>query len=340
MKPDVSIIVPMYNVEAYLPKCVDSILNQTYRNIEVILVDDESPDRCGEMAEAYKEKDQRVKVIHQKNKWLGGARNSGLKIAQGTYILFVDSDDYIRPDMCEKLLAYIEEHDVDMVFFDMYHVDRQGNIVSTSSSPIGPGVVYQGPPGRSVLYDLIIRTHAVNSACQKCYRRTLLTDNNLFFDEKIRYAEDYEFCLRLFPKVESYVHLNQPLYYYVQNDESIMNKADPLIMEKLVALYRFREAFLDEQRMRTKENERYSSELLLKMVVTYLPKYLNGYASLREKFTALSALCGNESVMYAVRKIDPQEMELGMYGRAVLWGIRSKWTGWIYIIFIIRLLLS
>ena len=89
-QPDISVIVPMYNVEQFLPRCVESIINQTHKNIEIILVDDESPDRSGEIAEEYAAKDSRIKVIHQKNKWLGGARNSGIKIATGKYIIFVD----------------------------------------------------------------------------------------------------------------------------------------------------------------------------------------------------------------------------------------------------------
>ena len=323
MNPDVSIIVPMYNVEVYLPKCVDSILNQTHRNIEVILVDDESPDSCGEIAEAYKKKDSRVKVIHQKNKWLGGARNSGLKIAQGTYILFVDSDDYIREDMCEKLLTHIGKHDVDMVFFDMYHVDRHGNIISTSSSPIDPNIVYQGTSGRSVLYDLIIRTHAINSACQKLYRRTLLTDNHLFFNEEIRYAEDYEFCLRLFPMVASYVHFDQPLYYYVQNDESIMNKADPEIVNKFIILFKYREQFIAKQGLETEKNRKASAMLLCNMIVKSLPKYFAG-RHIGEKIRAINSIANDPSVQVAINRFHINESPLGRYGKIILYSLKNK----------------
>ena len=91
----ISIIVPIYNVQKYLDRCMKTLLNQTYRNIEIILVDDESPDECTKMCEEYTKIDQRVKVIHKKNGGLGFARNSGLEIAQGKYIIFVDSDDYV-----------------------------------------------------------------------------------------------------------------------------------------------------------------------------------------------------------------------------------------------------
>ena len=99
----VSIIVPIYNVEKYLHRCVDSIINQSHKDLEIILVDDESPDKCPEMCDEYAKQDSRVKVIHKKNGGLGYARNSGLEIATGEYVAFIDSDDYVEPDMVEKL---------------------------------------------------------------------------------------------------------------------------------------------------------------------------------------------------------------------------------------------
>ena len=328
-----SIIVPIYNVEKYLARCVDSILNQTYRNIEIILVDDDSPDRCGMLCDEYALKDPRIRVIHQKNKWLGGARNSGLQIATGKYILFVDSDDFVREDMCEKLLAYLNGHDVDMILFDMYHTDIGGKIKSISGNSIEPNTIYCGSRGRSVLYNLVIQTHEINSACQKCYRRTLLTDHDLYFNEEIRYAEDYEFCLRLFPQVESYIHLDQPYYYYVQNDESIMNKTDPKIVEKFIVLYRYREAFLQRHGVQTAENEIYSANLLMKMLITYLPKYLNGRSSVLEKRKAIRSMCNYDEVIKAASLGAPAKTDLGRYGKIQWFGIRYKLYDVIYMIY-------
>ena len=102
--PFISIVVPIYNVEKYLKKCVESILNQTYKNFELILVDDGSPDRCGEICEDLKKKDLRIRVIHKENGGLSSARNAGIDVAKGEYIGFVDSDDYIEPFMYEKLV--------------------------------------------------------------------------------------------------------------------------------------------------------------------------------------------------------------------------------------------
>ena len=110
----ISIIVPVYKVEPYLRQCVDSILGQTYRDIEVLLIDDGSPDRCGEICDEYAEKDDRVRVFHTENRGLSAARNLGLREARGEYIGFVDSDDWIEPDMYEVLLRRIQETEADI----------------------------------------------------------------------------------------------------------------------------------------------------------------------------------------------------------------------------------
>ena len=112
--PLISVIIPVYKVEPFIHRCVDSILNQTYTNLEIILVDDGSPDRCGEICDEYAEKDSRIRVIHQKNGGLSAARNAGLDICTGEYIAFVDSDDYIETDMYEKMLVAAIEHKVDI----------------------------------------------------------------------------------------------------------------------------------------------------------------------------------------------------------------------------------
>ena len=121
--PCVSVIVPVYKVAAYLPRCVDSILAQTWRNLEIILVDDGSPDECGSICDVYAEKDPRIRVIHKENGGLSSARNAGLDTASGEYIGFVDSDDWIEPEMYARMLALMEKYDAKMVCAGRYDVD-------------------------------------------------------------------------------------------------------------------------------------------------------------------------------------------------------------------------
>lgn len=130
MNECISVIIPVYNVEKYLRQCIDSVINQTYKNLEIILIDDASPDNCGKICDEYAEKDSRVKVIHKKNGGAASARNEGLKIATGEYLAFVDSDDFLEVEAYERMVAAIEKNDADVVqcaFRDIYKnctVDR------------------------------------------------------------------------------------------------------------------------------------------------------------------------------------------------------------------------
>lgn len=122
MVKKLSIIVPVYKVEQYLNRCVDSILNQTYRNIEIVLVDDGSPDRSGEICDRYAKSDERVKVVHKKNGGVSSARNIGFSSSTGEYIGYVDSDDYIAPTMYEDMIDVLEKNDLDIVCCDAFIV--------------------------------------------------------------------------------------------------------------------------------------------------------------------------------------------------------------------------
>lgn len=322
-RPKISIIVPIYNVERFLEKCIESIVNQTYTNLEIILVDDASPDRCNQMIDEAAVKDSRIMVIHQYNKWLGGARNSGIKFATGDYILFVDPDDYIRFDMCEKLMEYIKINDVDLVIFDTQHVDGQYNLKDISSPPIEPNYIYQGDDVQRILYPLTISSHCVNSAWMKLYK-TFIHDEKLpLFDEQIRYAEDYEYCLRLFPKLNSFTHYDEAFYYYVVNDESIMNKPDSQIMEKMIVLYHFRERFLFENHIDSEKYKLDSAMLLSCMIVKNLPKFLNGQSK-EMRHRALYELCQNKDVREALSRISILTSPLGWYGRVILFTLKYR----------------
>lgn len=127
MNDSVSVVVPVYNVEAYLPACVDSILAQTFTNMEVILVDDGSTDGCAALCDEYAHRDNRVRTIHRANGGLSAARNTGIEVAAGEYITFIDSDDAVAPDMIEYLLALIKEYDADMSVCQRWYIDEDGN---------------------------------------------------------------------------------------------------------------------------------------------------------------------------------------------------------------------
>lgn len=226
--PAVSVIVPMYNVEEYLPKCVGSLLSQTLDNIEVILVDDESPDGCGALAEAYAKKDPRVKVVHRKNGGLGPARNSGLEVATGDYVGFVDSDDWVERDMYERLYEAAMNHGAQIVFSELKRV-AHGMPMGWSSHPFcgvtlrGDDEIYQlrrslyGPLPNRLKDDPI-----PVSVCPNIYRRSLIEENGIKF-RAIR-SEDILFNAAVCRVASCVAAIDGAPYCYRKDDqESITN---------------------------------------------------------------------------------------------------------------------
>ena len=162
-----SIIVPIYNVEPYLRKCIDSILAQTFTDFECILVDDGSPDNCPTICDEYAKKDSRIRVIHKENGGLSDARNAGLDIAQGEYIGFVDSDDYILEDMYSQMILKMDLYHADIVVCGIENIDENGNILENWQNLCGDSV-YEKEEYINNLYPDINRK-LCGSVCNKLY---------------------------------------------------------------------------------------------------------------------------------------------------------------------------
>ena len=215
----ISIIVPIYGVEQYLKRCVNSLISQTYKNIEIILVDDGSPDQCPIICDHYAKIDDRVIIVHKKNGGLSDARNAGLRIATGEYIMYVDSDDYIEEDSCEKLIKNIRD-DVDVVVGACKKINTS-NVTLQQHTNLEQGKIYNA---REYVLLSIEKNEWYAPAYFNLYLRTFLIDNNLYYKVGY-YFEDIEMLPRLFlanPKV-SYV--NYPFYNYIIRENSIMTSS-------------------------------------------------------------------------------------------------------------------
>lgn len=217
----ISIIVPVYKIkEEQFIKCVESLLHQTYRNIEIILVDDGSPDQCPALCDRIQESDDRVIVIHQKNKGLSGARNSGQRIAKGEYLMFVDGDDYIDTNAVERLVEEAEKNAPDVITSRLNATSKAENTVYY---PFENRKIYQT---KSELYymNLTLFNFKIKNAntIGKLYKASFLHNNNLYHDELLKQgAEDLEFNVRVFQKASSIEVLTRSFYHYVYNSESI-----------------------------------------------------------------------------------------------------------------------
>lgn len=211
----ISIIIPVYKVEKYLNRCIDSVINQTYRNIEIILVDDGSPDNCPEICNEYAAKDSRIRVIHQKNAGLSAARNAGLDIAQGDYIGFVDSDDYIHPEMYERLLNAIEFNHADIALCNFQYVNEIGKIIY-KFSPLKNEIM-----DSNTALDKLEESYGVYYvvAWNRLYKRELF--------KQVRFPvgkqhEDEAIAHIIYNNAKKIVAIDDELYYYVQREGSIM----------------------------------------------------------------------------------------------------------------------
>ena len=216
----ISVVVPIYNVEAYIRKSIESILNQTYRNLEIILVDDGATDNCPAICDEYAASDDRIKVIHKVNGGLSDARNAGVEAATGAYIGFVDSDDFLKPDMYEKLFNRLKETDADIVVCNYECVKVDGTPIEERNQNL------------SITDEVLDSRQAVAHLCGPNYEYWVTAWNRLYKADvakavsfpKGKIHEDEYTAHMFYDKAEIIAGLSEPLYQYVIREDSIMTK--------------------------------------------------------------------------------------------------------------------
>ena len=210
----ISVIIPIYKVEAYLDKCVQSVVGQSYQNLEIILVDDGSPDNCGAMCESWAKRDSRIKVVHKENGGLSDARNAGLAVATGELISFIDSDDWIEPEFLQTLYDAMVNQDAQIAECAIHLVDEDGNILR-DRSPSKTEVIET----KEALRRLILEEGVFQTVWNKLYRREVM-DGILF--EKGKYNEDDFWTYQVFDRTEKLALVDKPMLNYLQRGGSIM----------------------------------------------------------------------------------------------------------------------
>ena len=225
----VTVVIPVYNVEKYLDRCLKSIVNQTYKNLEILLIDDESPDRCPEICERWAKSDKRIRVIHKKNAGLGMARNTGIDNATGDFICFVDSDDYIGLDTIEKAYRTAVGCQADVVYYGYNSVNTEG-IVTKEYKPEIDKLVYVGKEvAEEILPELISpdyskgkKANLMLSACTALFSMDLINSIHWrFVSEREIISEDVYSLMNLFGYVTCVGILPEAMYYYCYNTTSL-----------------------------------------------------------------------------------------------------------------------
>jgi glycosyltransferase involved in cell wall biosynthesis len=257
----ISIIVPVYNVELYIGRCIESILDQTYKNLQIILIDDGSTDFSLELCKGYRQLDDRILLIHQKNKGVSYARNVGIKHAVGEYIGFVDSDDTISPTMYEDMLIEILEKDTNMCVTTKFYYDNvlydNGDISKEKITKM---------EGIKELLSLNFPT----SLCNCLYQATLIKQT--YLNCNIHYFEDFEYQFRVLDKVTSISICKIPWYYYTKREDSA-NHQD--MNDKVISCLKIADIVNEKVKREYKEYATLSKKLysyFLKMTIGYLGK--------------------------------------------------------------------
>lgn len=255
-QPLVSIILPVYNAQSHLARCVGSICAQTYRSIEIIILNDGSKDQSLPVCEEFRQKDPRILLVDKANSGVSDTRNLGLKLASGKYVEFVDSDDYLDPDFTERLVAAAEENEADFVIAPYKMVIPAGaskpeQVLDKIQDELGVMSVARPPEVREYgflpagVYDkdtFALRlmdkpaSYFYSVLWNKLYRRDILTGNDIQFVSEMRWAEDLVFNLRYIQYAERFVAIDKPGYYYVQNPQSICHtqiNAATIVQNKL-----------------------------------------------------------------------------------------------------------
>ena len=227
----ISVIIPVYKVEKYLSRCVNSIINQTYKDLEIILVDDGSPDNCGKICDDFSKLDSRIKVVHKENGGLSSARNSGLLVAKGEYIAYVDSDDYVDTTMYEKMMACSEKFNADIVqcgYSIVYENDNQ-SILQRKDILLNDIAIESKSNILEAFFEIGKIDHVV---WNKLYKRKVVETVRMV---EGRWHEDTMATFDILLNAQSIVTIAEPLYMYIQRADSIMGK--PFCEKNFDSLY-------------------------------------------------------------------------------------------------------
>ena len=261
--PKLSVIVPVYRVEEYLSACVDSILSQTLRDLELILIDDGSPDHCGDICDAYAQRDARVRVIHQSNQGVSAARNAGLRVSAGEYIGFVDPDDWVAPKLFDVL--YHAARDTEIAICGFTFCKQDGSVEYVQAVPAG---VFSQEEMILSIYGMPNRFHG--SMCNKLFSRRVL--DGLHFDETIAIGEDWLLLYECYCRCRQATAVPECFYFVRSRSGSATRKKSAELYENKLKAYLRLYHYSDDH---TKRIQRQAAEKILDTCINNKKEILN-----------------------------------------------------------------
>ena len=237
--PEISVIVPVYNVENKIRRCIDSILAQTFTDFELILVDDGSPDKSGEICEEYAKKDSRIRVIHQENKGVSAARNRGINESEGVYLSFIDSDDYVDCRFLLTLYTIIKDNNAALSMCNLSMIE-QGAVILTQNHCFDEGTVLDKCGIKRIICRNIFynrNTGGYFSLCNKLFQKSIIEENSMIIDETMSFGEDMLFVINYFRNCSRIVFSSKSLYYYEQTPDGLFSRYRKSFIDDIIKCY-------------------------------------------------------------------------------------------------------
>ncbi len=306
-KDKVSVIVPVYNVEKYLHRCVDSIISQTYENLEIILVDDGSPDNSGKICDEYAKKDNRIQVVHKSNGGISSARNAGIKTSTGDYIVYVDSDDWLEKNAIEMLHKTIIDENVDLVMGNYFVSDDNGtNNANTYAEKISNKKFVKGTEE----FENNVIMPFVNGQ-RACFiwlfitKKSFLLDEKIF-DEGISFVEDGLYTLKLIKKINSMYFLDMPLYHYFTNQNGLTRSSNRILknIKQTPQLTKLFDEILNDETFRKNNYKEIRRAANTKIVMSYLYSLYKEYLDNKKFEKEVIEILNNEELFSILKNSD------------------------------------
>ncbi|MEI4789367.1 glycosyltransferase [Bacillus sp. FJAT-53060] len=319
--PAISLLVAVYNTSQYVEQCLQSIADQSFSDIEVILINDGSTDHCGELLEAFAARDQRFRVIHQANQGLGAVRNRGIEEAQGTYLAFVDSDDILAPHYCEALYEKAKMTGADLVVSEYWIQFEQ------SRRTIPTNLLSHRSAHKPSLIEALLYGEITGFSWNKLYRRAFIEEHHIRFPLRceLENIEDQYVTLRCFYLSKNIAFVHEPLYYYRVHMSSIVQRYQKQFFHHGLMFYHAQRLFFKEHEVMAT----YEKALDLFIVNHTLHCMLNEWKSqnslsFQEKLDHMREMVTHEAFQHAVKQVEPSKFTVRK--RMILFLARSQWV--------------
>ncbi len=245
IKFKISVIIPVFNSERFIERCLNSILSQTLEDLEIICIDDGSVDKSLEILNGYAEKYKNIVVLSQENSGPSVARNRGIREARGKYIAFVDSDDFIEPQMYSEMFCVAEKNNLNVVMCN-YINDYQGRDGVIASFDLPKNQVFGKEEIKELIYPYLMRDSQYNGPCNKIYLRDFVTGLKAKMPENLRYGEDLIFQLEMYDKLKTLYFLDKPFYHYVHRGNSLSVVKSGMLESTFIPMYEIRKRYAEK----------------------------------------------------------------------------------------------